>query len=163
MLTENGRTLVAASAAPTQPQPPKKAQELVDAAKPDRRAEQNPKRAARIVQVAQGERDEQEKKRLRLLQKLMVSEGRGAISRAAEEYRDAGFEFPEEQYVQLQLLEHFNEAHAREAVGVLSRLLEKEPPIKRPVLNQRLHRLEEYADEASTRDAAAQLRRTIRT
>ena len=65
--------------------------------------------------------------------------------------------------MQLQLLEHFNEAHAREAVEVLSRLLEKEPPIKRPVLNQRLRRLEEYADEAGTREAAAQLRRTIRT
>jgi hypothetical protein len=41
-------------------------------------------------------------------------------------------------------------------------LLEKERPIKKPVFEQRLRRLEEYAEEAATRDAAASLRRVIR-
>jgi hypothetical protein len=43
------------------------------------------------------------------------------------------------------------------------RLLSREPPIKRPVLDQRLRRLEEHADEAPTRQLAADLRRTLRT
>jgi hypothetical protein len=161
-LSDNGRRLVAASAAPARPASQKKAQaEAASSAK--HQAAANQKRSARIVQITEGERDERDKLRLRLLQKLMLSEGRGAISRAAEEYRDNDFDFPEEQEVQLQLLEHFNEARARDAVAVLERLLQREPPIKRPVLDQRLRRLEEYADEPATRDSAAQLRRAIRT
>jgi len=161
MLSDNGRKLAVASAAPTQSGPAKKAG--LDAAPRSRRkVEGEKKRTVRIVQLTAGERNEREKQRLKLLDRLMLSQGRGAISRAAEEYREAGFEFPEQQDVQLQLLEHFNEAHAREAVEVLQRLLQKEPPIKRPVLDQRLRRLEEYADEPSTREHAGALRRSLR-
>jgi hypothetical protein len=92
----------------------------------------------------------------------MLSEGRGAISRAVNEYREHGFQFPEEQEVQLQLLEHFDESHARDAIETLTQLLADQEPIKRPILDQRLRRLEEYADEAITREAAAALRRAIR-
>jgi len=106
--------------------------------------------------------DENERLRLRLLDRVMMSEGRGAITRAAEDYAAAGFVFPEEQAVQLQLLEHFDEARARGAIDTLTRLLLLQPAAKRPVLEQRLRRLEEYADEASTREAAAALRRTLR-
>ncbi len=106
--------------------------------------------------------DEGERLRLRLLDRVMMSEGRGAITRAVEEYATAGFEFPEEQAVQLQLLEHFDEARARGAIDVLTRLLLLQPVGKRPVLEQRLRRLEENADEATTREAAAALRRTLR-
>jgi hypothetical protein len=75
---------------------------------------------------------------------------------------ESGFVLPEEQEVYLQLLEHFNEERAREALDVMNRLLSAESPIKRPILDQRLRRLEEYADEDTTRNMAAALRRTIR-
>lgn len=121
-----------------------------------------PRRSARIVQLSTDSADDVERQRQRLLARLMASEGRGAISRAASEYRSAGFSFPEEQDVQLQLLESFDEEQAREAVHVLARLLAREAPIKRPVLEQRLRRLEEYGDEAQTRETAAELRRHLR-
>ncbi len=120
------------------------------------------RRLARIVQPEERGVGDQEQERERLLQRILNSEGRGAISRAAEEYLNAGFEFPKEQAVQLQLLEHFNEARARKAMEVLTAIVEREEPMKRPVFEQRLRRLEEHADEALTREAAADLRRSIR-
>ncbi|MEB2322624.1 MAG: hypothetical protein OZ921_08925 [Sorangiineae bacterium] len=121
------------------------------------------RRSARIVALPTDPGGGQVKERQRLLDRLMASDGRGAISRAATELRAAGFDFPEEQVVQLQLLEHFDEDVARGAVDVLTRLLGGAPPLKRPVLEQRLRRLEEYAEDASTREAAAALRRSLRT
>jgi hypothetical protein len=120
------------------------------------------RRTARIVQLDGKPVGERELQRRRLLQRLIESEGRSQISRAAEAYLQAGFDFPEEQEVQLQLLEHFNETRARTAIGVLSDLVEREVPKKRPVFEQRLRRLEEYADEIATRQAAASLRRALR-
>jgi hypothetical protein len=119
-------------------------------------------RSARIVSIARGDTDAKERDRQRLMDRLMASETRGAISRSADEYTRAGFDFPEEQAVQLQLLEHFDEERARGAIEVLSRLIAREVPLKKPILEQRLRRLEEYADEPSTRSAAAELRRAIR-
>jgi hypothetical protein len=120
------------------------------------------RRSARIVQISDANSDDVEKERRRLLGRVLCSEGRSAISRAAEEYRRAGFEFPVEQDVQLQLLEHADEDQARQAIDALTTLLERESPIKKPIFEQRLRRLEEYADEAATRSAAAALRRVIR-
>jgi hypothetical protein len=154
--------VVAASARPSQ-KPAPQARGLVEREQPARR--QHPpaeRRCARIVQPNGGDADATEKQRLRLLDRLLLSEGRGAISRAANEYRQAGFLFPEEQQVQLKLLEHFDENCAREALDTLSRLLEKQPPLQRPVLEMRLRRLEEYADDPGTREAAGVLRRAIR-
>jgi hypothetical protein len=119
-------------------------------------------RSARIVQVSRGDADGRERERLRLMDRLMCSETRGAITRAANEYAQAGFEFPAEQPVQLQLLEHFDEESARGAIEVLKNLIVTEPPLKKPILEQRLRRLEEYAEEPATRAAAAELRRAIR-
>ncbi len=161
VLSDNGRKLAAASAAPSNASGSPGAQNGT-AGKDKRRLAQPQKRSARIIQVAQGEHDEREKRRMRLLDRLLTSEGRGAISRAAEAYLDEDFEFPHEQDVQLQLLEHFNEARAREAIEILVGLLERESPIKLPILSQRLRRLEEYADEAQTRESAAALRRSLR-
>ncbi len=126
------------------------------------KAEPAPRRAARIVQLARGDTDAREQLRERLLDRLMRSETRGAITRAADEYLREGFTFPEEQPIQLQLLEHFDEERARDAIAVLARLLEDQPPHKKPILVQRLRRLEEYADEQETQSAAEGLRRTIR-
>ena len=64
--------------------------------------------------------------------------------------------------MQLQLLEHVDEALAREAVVALGRILSAEPPQKRPILEQRLRRLEDSADDEATRSAAAELRRSLR-
>jgi len=154
------KSLVAASASPAQADPGGgNGEQRQQAARPA----PAPKRSARIVQLSTNVGDEREKQRLRLLERLMCSEGRGAISRAATEYQQAGFEFPEEQQVQLQLLEHFDESQAHDAVQTLERLLSAEAPIKKPILEQRLRRLEEYADEPATREAAAQLRRSLRS
>ena len=119
-----------------------------------------PKRAARIVQARLPHLEDGQTQRL--LTRLLSSEGRGAITHAANALLDAGVEFPLEQSVQLQLLEHADERRAESAVAALSRLLARETPIKRPVLEQRLRRLEEYAEDARTRDAAATLRRALR-
>lgn len=130
--------------------------EVAPAARPPAR------RDVRIVRLAPTTTDERERLRLRLLDRVVSCDGRSAITRAATEYTTAGFTFPEEQEVQLQLLEHFDESAARDAIDTLTRLLEVQAPLKRPVLDQRLRRLEESADEALTRDAAAALRRTLR-
>jgi len=75
----------------------------------------------------------------------------------------AGFEFPVEQPVQLQLLEHNDESLARDAIGALRGILTSEPPLKRPIFEQRLKRLEDSAEEETTRSAASELRRALRS
>jgi hypothetical protein len=124
--------------------------------------EEAPRRTARIVTASNGSLDDRERQRRRLLDRLLAVDVRGAVSRAADEYLGSGFDLPDEQTVHLQLLEHFDETRVRDALGALGRLLCDEAPIKRPVLDQRLRRIEEYADEAPTRTLAAQLRRSIR-
>jgi hypothetical protein len=120
------------------------------------------KRTSRIVQVTASGPDERERERLRLLARLLASEGRVAISRAANDFVAAGFEFPMVQDVQLQLLEHFDEARAGEALTQLREILRTERPIKRPVFEQRLRRIEEFGEDADTRRIAADLRRSVR-
>lgn len=120
------------------------------------------RRAARIVHVNASGPDDREKQRLRMIERLLSSEGRVAISRAANDLRLAGFEFPLNQDVQLQLLEHNDENLARQAIVQLKVLLESEKPIKLPVFSQRLRRLEEVGEDPTTRRAAADLRRQIR-
>jgi hypothetical protein len=121
-----------------------------------------PRRVARIVQVNSVGPDDKETARRKLIGRLLASEGRAAISRAANELTLAGFEFPVAQDVQLQLLEHFDEGRAYQAICHLADLLKVESPIKRPLFEQRLRRLEEFADDSVTREAAADLRRTVR-
>jgi hypothetical protein len=120
------------------------------------------KRAARIV-ASHAEVDETERERQALLTRLLDSEGPSAITRAANAYRKGGFVFPEEQPVQLKLLEHTDEGEVCAALAVLATLLDHQPPIKLPVFEQRLKRLEEGAEEAETRARAAELRRVLRT
>ena len=120
------------------------------------------RRTARIVQLSASAPDDDELRRQRLLDRLRCSEGRSAISRIADELIQSQLEVPEEQEVQLQLLEHVDERRARAAIEVMARLLQSQSPIKRPILDQRLRRLELEADEQETRDKAAALRRSIR-
>lgn len=120
------------------------------------------RRSARIVESRGLTGDERMRERERLLARLLRSEGRSAITRAADEFRRAGFEFPAEQAVQLQLLEHLDEAQARTSIAELGQILLREPPQKRPVFEQRLRRLEDTAEEEITRRAAAELRKALR-
>lgn len=119
------------------------------------------RRAVRIVKVSDnvltpGNREQQ------LLDRLVHSQGRGAISRAADDLWESKFVAPKRQEVQIQLLEHENEHRARDAVFIIAELLQREAPIKRPVLDQRLRRLETSAEDPITRDAAGALRRSMR-
>jgi hypothetical protein len=119
-------------------------------------------RTARIVSASVQDPDGRLVERERLLGRLLSSEGRGAITRAADQYLRAGFDFPIEQPVQLQLLEHLDEALVRGAIEVLRGIVTNEPPLKRPIFEQRLKRLEDSADEEATRSAASELRRALR-
>jgi hypothetical protein len=119
------------------------------------------RRAVRIVKAAE-QTAAPDNREQRLLERLMRSQGRAAISRAANELWESKFKAPRQQEVQIQLLEHENEHRARDAVFVMAELLQRESPIQRPVLDQRLRRLEEFAEDPITRDAARALRRSMR-
>lgn len=133
-----------------------------DKKRADDEARDKPRRAARIIEAKKSEMTDEELRSQRLLERLLMSEGRTAISQAVDALDENGIRVPEEQEPQLQLLEHVDERRACEAMQVIARLLELEPPIKRPILDQRLRRLEDEAEEVQTREAAAALRRTIR-
>ena len=164
MARPKGRGVIAASARPKETREPRPVDEEreQESAQREQNGNGRAKRAARIIQVATNGNDDRELERQRLLDRLLASEGRGAITKVADAYIESGFEFPISQEVQLQLLEHNDEARARSAIETIQKLLSDEPPLKKPILDQRLRRLEEYADEAATRDASAALRRAIR-
>ncbi|MDC0739773.1 hypothetical protein [Polyangium mundeleinium] len=115
----------------------------------------------RIVLAPPPQSDPRATERQRLLSKLLAVEGRPHITKAANEFLGAGFTFPDDQDVHLKLLEHSDESRVREALSSLSSLLVGELPKRRAVLESRLRRIEEFAEDESTRDAAAQLRRQV--
>jgi hypothetical protein len=129
----------------------------------ERAEDEKPHRSARIVSAEKHDLDARVVERERLLGRLLASEGRGAITRAADQFLRAGFDFPVEQPVQLQLLEHHDEALVRCALDALRVIVTQEPPLKRPIFEQRLRRLEDSAEEETTRAAASELRRALRT
>ncbi|MBM4361496.1 MAG: hypothetical protein FJ104_02360 [Deltaproteobacteria bacterium] len=104
----------------------------------------------------------QDRERKKLLDRLMRSEGRSAVSRAVDELLAAGFSLPEEQEIHVKLLEHVDEARATEAIATLGRLLDDEEPRQPLVLERRLRRLEEHAEDAELRAQAAELRHRLR-
>ena len=117
---------------------------------------------ARIAARANGvAADPREAERERLLGKLLHADGHIAVSQAAKAYTAASFEFPKLQEVWLQLLEHSDEDTVIRALAELGELLQQQPPSRRAVLDSRLRRIEELADEEATRSAAARLRRMI--
>jgi hypothetical protein len=100
--------------------------------------------------------------RERLQRALLDAQGRPAITAAANALLGAGHPVPQSQEAFLQLLEHQDEARVCAAIAALEHILATEPVKRRPVLEQRLKRLEETADEAVTRAAATTLRRNLR-
>lgn len=119
------------------------------------------KSAGRIVLPPPPQSDPRTAERQKLLSKLLLAQGRPNVSKAADEFVRAGFTFPDDQDVHLQLLEHVNEDHVRSAIDALTSLLAGELPKRRAVLDSRLRRIEEYAEDVTTREAAARLRRCV--
>jgi hypothetical protein len=95
------------------------------------------------------------------LRKILAASSTKAISDSIEAFLNAGHTLPDDQEVFLQMLEHRNEERVRDAIGQLERLLMGQLPKRKPVLVQRLKRIEEHAEEPATRDAANQLRRKV--
>jgi hypothetical protein len=151
---------IAASAKPRQNRVSSPAEATLEAV-PAGDRETRPRRAARIIEANLSTGDF-EATRARLLRRLLEADGRSAITKAADALRDEQIEVPEEQEFHVQLLDHNNEARARDAISVLSRLLERQPPKKRPIMERRLRRLEQEADEVETRTSAALLLKTMR-
>jgi hypothetical protein len=119
------------------------------------------KSGGRIVLAPAPQTDARGAERQKLLNRLLIAEGRPGVSKAADAFLAAGFTFPEEQDVYLQLLEHAKEEHVHTALGRLDAILAGELPKRRAVLESRLRRIEQFAEEAETREAAAQLRRRV--
>jgi len=117
---------------------------------------------AKIVAGPRNNSDPREIERERLLYRVLAAEGRPAISKAAEDFFEAGFELPPTQEPWLQLLEHRNEDRIAEAIASLTTILDGQPPLRRAVLESRLRRIEEYADEPATQRAAGELRRLLK-
>jgi hypothetical protein len=116
------------------------------------------RRIAPVKSLSDGEREVE-----RLLAKLRAAEGRVAITEAANALFTAGHALPEDQQVLVQLLEHDDESRACEAIHRLRAILEDEAPKRPQVLDARLRRLEEFAEEGETRALAKQLRRYLKT
>lgn len=97
----------------------------------------------------------------RMVGALLGALDRASITRATEALLAAGHEIPESQEAHLQVLEHTDEARVRASLRALDAILAREPAKRRPVLEQRLKRIEELADEPATREAATALRRKL--
>lgn len=132
-----------------------------EAERPRRRKVVQKRRDAKIVEAPEAEHDPAELERLRLLDRLLHAESRPTVTKAADAYFEAGYELPPEQAAWLQLLEHQDEERVTEAIVQLTALLDDKPPERRAVLESRLRRIEEFADEATTQSAAAELRRVL--
>jgi hypothetical protein len=159
LLAKGSSRSIAASAQPKKlnEESPKSAPQ----ARPPAATADKPRRVARIAEARTVVMDEHDSRRHRLLERLATCEGRSAITRVADELLEEGI--PEEQQYQLQLLEHVDEQCAKNALGVLARLFENQEPIKRPILDRRLRRLEDEADELDVREQAGELRRFLRS
>lgn len=117
---------------------------------------------ARIV-AANAPVDPREREREYLLDRLLNAEGRPSISSATAAYLEANFELPPDEGVWLQLLEHNDEEVVVRAINTLTDLYEEEVPERPAVLDSRLRRIEEFADESGTQRAAGELRRLLAT
>ncbi len=94
--------------------------------------------------------------------RLLKAQGSHAITDAVEAFFYAGYALEEDdQEGWLQLLEHRDESRVREAIEKLRKSFLRKPPRHKPLLQQRLRRIEDNADEGATREAASELRKSI--
>ncbi|MGO8993865.1 MAG: hypothetical protein ACLQVI_11090 [Polyangiaceae bacterium] len=112
-------------------------------------------RPSKKMVIVPSREDPRGPERERRLAKLLGAEGRAAVTKAAEDFARAGFDFPMEQEVLLKLLDHRRDDRVRAALEGIGRLLEEEPPQRRTLLEARLRRLEDDADDADVRDLAS--------
>ncbi len=140
---------------------PKREPELEAEAKGNVRAAAAQKAAGRIVLPPAPNADPRTGERQKLLNKLLTAEGRPNVSKAADDFLKAGFTLPDDQDVHLKLLEHADEERVCAAIACLASVLAGELPKRRAVLESRLRRIEEFAEDASTREAARLLRRAV--
>ncbi len=140
---------------------PKREPELEAEAKGNVRAAAAQKAAGRIVLPPAPQTDPRTGERQKLLAKLLLAEGRPNVSKAADDFLKAGFTLPDDQDVHLKLLEHASEERVLAAIDALASLLAGELPKRRAVLESRLRRIEEFAEDGSTREAARLLRRAV--
>lgn len=140
---------------------PKREPELEAEAKGNVRAAAAQKAAGRIVLPPAPQTDPRTGERQKLLAKLLLAEGRPNVSKAADDFLKAGFTLPDDQDVHLKLLEHGDEERVCAAITCLGTLLAGELPKRRAVLESRLRRIEEFAEDAGTREAARLLRRAV--
>ncbi len=117
-------------------------------------------RAAKIVTLTPKD-DPRREERDKRLAKLMAAEGHSAVTKACEAFVNAKLALPEEQEVMLKLLDHDRDDRVRTALASLSVLLETEPPQRRAVLDARLRRLEDDAEDTDVRALASSLRKKL--
>lgn len=102
--------------------------------------------------------------RERLLDALLRAKGRSDVTRATEAFYGAGHSLDlRDQEPHLQMLEHADDERVRQALQALSTIFDGDAPRHRPLLEQRLARIEQLAEEPATREAATALRRKIGT
>jgi hypothetical protein len=120
-----------------------------------------PKRSARIIASPRAPSDPGELERQRLIARVLAAEGRPSITRAADDLLAGGFALPRTQEVWLQLLEHRDETRVCDAITTLRAIFDEDPPLRRAVLDSRLRRIEQLAEENGTKRGAAELRRFL--
>ena len=118
-------------------------------------------RVAKVVGASSTADDATSNRRQDQLRKIVNAQGTRLISDAIDAFLGAGHTLPDDQEVFLQMLEHRDEERVRDAIEKLDRLLMGQLPKRKPVLVQRLKRIEEHAEEPATRDAASVLRRKV--
>jgi hypothetical protein len=99
--------------------------------------------------------------RERLLAALLAADGAEPVRRAVRALERAGHGVPRQQDALLRMLQHPDERRVRAAIDTLAALFDDHAPERRAVLEARLRRLEELADDVETRDAATALRRRL--
>ena len=117
--------------------------------------------APRIVLAPNPDADPKHQERQRLLALFLAASGPAGITRAADAFFEAGFVLPEDQDAYVQLLEHSDERRVQLAIDKLSHILAGQLPKRRPIIEQRLRRIEDQAENLDTRQAAAALRRSL--
>ncbi len=96
-----------------------------------------------------------------LIERLTRADGRAAVTQAATDLAAAGVDVPFTQDVQLALLEHTDDTEVQRALEKLERLLVEQTPQRKPLLEARLRRLEENADEVEIRERASRVRKLM--